>query len=278
MTPDSLFRKNVLQKLYSPDQLDQLLRITSPRSWFMLLGLFILLLTFILWGFFGTINTRVAAQGIILSQKLHGVSAGQSGRLAELLVEPDDTVKIGQPLALIEPKDGEAQDTLRSMQEGLVVQVNAALGQALKPETTVLQVEALGMEFAVRRAALFVPLQDGKKVQKGMSVEIAPATVEPEEHGYIEGKVVHVSELPVTKESLMNRLHNDLLVAHYDAEGAPFEVEVELIGDPSSPNGYKWTSERGPDVRIGNGTPVNARVLVATQRPVDLVIPGLVKQ
>ena len=53
-----LFRKVALDKLSSPEQLDQLITLTTPRAWFALIAIGGILVTAILWGVFGSIPTK----------------------------------------------------------------------------------------------------------------------------------------------------------------------------------------------------------------------------
>ena len=50
MSTRSVFRKVSLDRLASPEQLDQLMQITTPKGWVALLALSVLLLTAIVWG------------------------------------------------------------------------------------------------------------------------------------------------------------------------------------------------------------------------------------
>jgi hypothetical protein len=69
-----LFRRKALEKLASPEQLDQLMSITTPRGWLTLLGLGVLLLAAGLWSVFGSIPTTVSGDGVLI---LSGQNADQ---------------------------------------------------------------------------------------------------------------------------------------------------------------------------------------------------------
>jgi len=60
-----LFRKQALERLSSPEQLDQLMQVVAPRSWLLLAGLGLLLTTLLLWGVFGKITTTVQGRGVL---------------------------------------------------------------------------------------------------------------------------------------------------------------------------------------------------------------------
>lgn len=61
-----IFRKEALERLYSPEQLDRLMPITNPRGWLALAGIGLFLLAAILWGFFGSIPLTVEGHGALV--------------------------------------------------------------------------------------------------------------------------------------------------------------------------------------------------------------------
>jgi hypothetical protein len=68
----TVFRKVALERLASPDQLDQLLQITRPTGWLALGSLAALLGIALVWGFTGTVPIEVQGQGMLLRPKLAG--------------------------------------------------------------------------------------------------------------------------------------------------------------------------------------------------------------
>jgi HlyD family secretion protein len=79
--PQPLFRKVAIERQASPEQLDVLMQITSPRGWLALLGLGAILLGALSWGVLGSISDTVTGQGI-LSQ----AGAAQAGGGVEALL------------------------------------------------------------------------------------------------------------------------------------------------------------------------------------------------
>ena len=99
----SLFREDALKKLSSPEQLDQAIQITSARAWIWLAGLAVVMAAGLMWGFFGSIPTRVNGAGIIIyegGEVFPAESEGQ-GKLLEILVEPGQSVEKGEVVAKI---------------------------------------------------------------------------------------------------------------------------------------------------------------------------------
>jgi HlyD family secretion protein len=60
-----IFRKKALEKLSTPDDLDELLQVNSRLSWILLLSLLCLVLGGVVWVVFGQIVNKVIMIGII---------------------------------------------------------------------------------------------------------------------------------------------------------------------------------------------------------------------
>jgi HlyD family secretion protein len=109
-----IFRKVALERLSSPEQLDQLVQVTSPRGWLALSALGGLLLLALAWGVFGTIPTEATGEGILLRGVAALVAPG-SGPIEEVRVAVGDTIHKGQVVAEIRQEEMHRQlDDARS--------------------------------------------------------------------------------------------------------------------------------------------------------------------
>jgi hypothetical protein len=61
---ESIFRKSSLEKISSPEQLNDYMKVTSGGVWLLLLGLFALILAAGVWAFTGTIPDTVQLTGV----------------------------------------------------------------------------------------------------------------------------------------------------------------------------------------------------------------------
>ena len=61
---NSLFRKESLQRISSPEKLDDYLRILNPGVWILLSSIIVLLIIFFIWGFKGTVHDIASTNGI----------------------------------------------------------------------------------------------------------------------------------------------------------------------------------------------------------------------
>ena len=83
---ETIFRSAAVQRLSSPEQLDQLVGITRPFDWVAAAAMALGLAVLIAWGVLGKIPTRVEGEGILLSSggRLVDAVSGVAGRLASI--------------------------------------------------------------------------------------------------------------------------------------------------------------------------------------------------
>src|SRR5262249_55561985 len=127
-------------------------------------------------------------------------------------------------------------------------------GDVVNPGTTILQVEQVGGRSETLRAVLFVPAAEGKKIHPGLPARISPTTVKREEYGFMLGRVTTTAPLPSSPRGMSHLLGNEALATKLMKEGPPIQIDVELLPDPTTPTGYRWSSSRGPDLKISSGT------------------------
>jgi hypothetical protein len=103
MSNSSIFRKVSLERLSSPEQLDELMHVTNPRAWLALLGLGLLLGAGLIWSFFAELPTTAPGEGVITStgpapaaviyvteKDSKRIKAGQEVHLACSCAQPSD--------------------------------------------------------------------------------------------------------------------------------------------------------------------------------------------
>lgn len=406
------FRKSALEKLSTPEKLDQLIKVTNRKAWIALLTIALAIGTAVVWSIFGKVKTKIDVVGIIQGGEVHEVVATSQGQLVELNVKIGSKVKKGDIIATLHQpelsqqiEDAKAILTDRNFEMGKIVSYGgqgsqlqnefisqtrkSILGEIdserkkldflynqLESENTLLgkgliiksqvantkqQIEASkntierlkgqmaetssqqnnvnfdlqqkltlqnqriaeakrNLEFLTERfdaqknirspydgevvevltdrgvvvgtgtplfklknqkeetkkitSVLYIPSKDGKKIKKGMEALVAPSTVQPQEFGFIKGKVTYISDFPITQQGMLNSVKNDQLAKGLLAMGPLFEVHVDFEKDPESFSGFRWTSAKGPDVKIKEGTSCMGKITIYEERPVTIVVPA----
>ena len=119
----------------------------------------------------------------------------------------------------------------------------------------------------------FLSDADGKKVAPGMSAYFVPGSVQPDEFGYILGVVREVSEAPVSAEAVLAEVYNQALVQALTGGNAAIRVVVELVPDPATKSGLRWTSSKGAPVRLTGGMQGTLLVNTDYRRPASFLVP-----
>ncbi len=97
-----IFRKVALERLSSPEQLDQLLQVTDARGWLALAALAALLATALGWGIWGSVPTEAAGAGILIRRGgVSDIVSAGSGQIDEMRVRVGDAIDKGQVVARV---------------------------------------------------------------------------------------------------------------------------------------------------------------------------------
>jgi multidrug resistance efflux pump len=310
-----LFRESALQNLSSPEQLDQLIKITPPRAWLMLATLAFVLGAAVLWSVFGSLPSMLFGQGIIIrAGGTNNIVSSGNGVLTHFArFKPGEAVHKGQVLAHISQpllelqRDGARAEVQRlehdpamrnsdallvarshlaelsaqlAISESVVSTHNGVVVELLASEGDVVVVNqpVLSVEQPVRSllALIYLPPQSqGERIRPGMLVQLSPSTAPKERYGYLLGRVVSVSKYPSTERGMMNVFNSPGLVHALSHQGAPIAVEVALIADPHTKSGYRWSSDAARGLSLSSGTLAEASFTIEVRRPISLMIPLL---
>ncbi len=374
--PKKIFRKVSLERLSSPDQLDELVRVTTPKGWIALIAVGVLIVFAIIWGIVGEIPTKVyGTTKLVRGSGIAQIVAPVSGRVVDIAVREGDTVYKGQIIATIaqadllndifllrrqlkelehntniqmgtwekekttlkkqikvkkqrmkeqkflhkkglivkndylttqhelnvirdrldeyKVKEDEARNKLTQLKRkiqtqydqlknysrvvsrysGRVVEVDVKHDNLVKAGDPVIKVERTGPNIKEIEALIFVSPLQGKQVKPGMKVLISPSYIQKQEFGSLVARVISVAKYPASPEYLNQLLQNTAEVQQLQQENNTFLIKADLVVDPKTESGYKWTSAKGPPINIQTGTQGTAEITVRTQRPITLVIP-----
>lgn len=157
-----LFRESALQNLSSPEQLDQLIRITRPRAWIVLITLGFLLAAVLLWSVFGSLPTSISGQGIVIGKggtynivslgggvvtEFEDFQTGQAIKKGQLLG------KVAQPVMELQ-RDAALGEMLRLEREQASIFAEIAKEEPEKNKSAVQQVAIQQASIAAREQIL----------------------------------------------------------------------------------------------------------------------------
>lgn len=163
-----------------------------------------------------------------------------------------------------------SEQTISAPVDGIVTEVDVKPGVLVQTGSQVALIEQRSDHLVVN--ALF-SIADGKKLRRGLIADVSPLSVERDLYGSIRATVAGIGSFPESLEGVTARVGNATLAATLMQGGAPIGAVITLELDAATPSGLRWTSSRGPNVRLSAGENASVSVVVKEKRPIDLVIP-----
>ena len=307
MKGDNLFSEAALNKLRSPEKLDTLLPITSPLSWMGLIAVGLLVISVVVWSLFGSFTVRADGMGLVMdSGGLVNVSHAVGGKVRHIYVRSGSVVHKGDLIATIEQpgQDADAkmgefgvqfgrskqdveqrayqyrakryqQDILEDVisdYDGVVGDLLVAQGSIIAGGTPLCTVRRTRQRSDLT-GLLYVPVDKGKRIEPGQTVQLVPNGVDAQESGSLIGVVNSVADYPIELQAMELNLGNPELARWImsQAGGAVIEVTFSLVKDESSESGYLWTSFVGEHKPVTPGSFVTGSVIIERRPPIEKV-------
>ncbi len=302
-----IFSQEALDKLRSPEKLDTMLPITTPVSWIALIAVLVLLFAVVLWSIYGAFTVKADGMGLIMdSAGVMNVTHTAGGKIGRLYVRPGMMIKKGDLIAHME-QAAQAADTrmaqygmglasgdkdamgrayqydakryqqdvaedVYSDYDGIVDEVMVDVGTMLSPGSPICSVR-ITQNRGDLTGLLYIPLDKGKRVQSGMSIQLAPNGADISQTGSLIGVVRSVSQYPITINGIQQHLGNAQLAQWIiqAQNSSVMEVVFDLVKDPADKSGYLWTSKVGEHKPVTAGSFCTGSIIIERKPPIEKV-------
>jgi NHLM bacteriocin system secretion protein len=226
-----IFRKASLERLSSPEQLDVIMRVTGPRRWLALGGLFLILGVTVVWGYAGSIDTKVIGSGIIVraGTVLNVVTSG-SGLVTSISANLGDLVKANQVVARVsEPAMLEKVRLARSAVEEARTERERNL--VLRRQGAQLQVEAFERDRANAQREIQELQQQAKIAGEQITVDdqlLSKGLITRQQTLQDQQKLVGINGEVESLKAKMKRIDADQYTARTDPQRFDTEMQARI--------------------------------------------------
>ncbi len=306
-----IFSREALDKLRSPEKLDTLLPITTPLTWMGLSAVVLLLFSVVLWSIFGSFTEKADGMGMIMdSAGVVNISHIRGGKVTEVYIHSGSHIHEGEVIARVEHLE-QAADTqiarhgpelaenkremtervyqadskeyqetiieeIKSDYAGVVDRVFIRNGNIINSGAPVCTVRLTEKRNDLT-GVLYIPVEKGKRIKPGQSIQLAPNGVDVALSGSLIGIVRSVSEYPVTLQDVEYTLGNPQLAQMIMASGngGIMEIVFDLVKDKNSESGYLWTTFVGEHKEISAGSFCTGSIIIDRRPPIEKVFYNL---
>ncbi|MCL2057400.1 MAG: biotin/lipoyl-binding protein, partial [Oscillospiraceae bacterium] len=237
----SVYRKVSLDRLSSPEQLDQKLTVVSPAGWAALASFTVLLAATLLWGFLGSVSDKVGGGGMLLyGQGVVALTSNTSGQVTDVSVREGDHVQRGQVIARVSQ-----EDLLRQIERHR--EALAALN-AISPETLDLDIDSLNRELYAEFSQIAGQIRVARVQYEAQRVEAQRNERDVADRHALQAQQVHMLEEQITGLEQQIAQYKELLAHQREVDLDNAEAYDRQRAQQAG-GGALYTSDRGESYR-----------------------------
>lgn len=267
-----IFRKTALERLSSPDQLDSMLKITTPMSWVGIGAAAALAAAVVVWSFTGSIPDTVSAPGfLVYSYNTNTLYSTASGTVKNVLAEPGMVVEPGTPVVELSSSTGDVI-TIESDQNGRISEFFVEKGTEVTPNAELFRLSPITEN--EMSMVCYVDLDTAKQLEPGMEAAIYLNSADSGTYGHMEAVVTNVDRYVSSEGALAEMLGADGQMASAVTENGPVAaVTCELKADENTESGYYFSAPRGSEIELSGGELATVQIILDESAPISKVFP-----
>jgi HlyD family secretion protein len=229
----NIFRKTALERLSSPEQLDTIMQVTGAKRWLALAGMFLILGVAVIWGYEGTIDTKVSGSGVIVrAGTVLNVVASGSGVLTSISANLGDRVKADQVVAKV--TDEEILEKIRLARSALEeAKAERERNLLLRQQGAQLQVDALARDQANAQREIQELGEQGKIATEQIAVDnqlLTKGLITRQQILQDQQKLVEINGQIESLRAKIKRIEADQYTARTDPERFDEEMKARIGG------------------------------------------------
>lgn len=270
-----LYRKSALDKISSPEQLDKTLKVTSPYSWLVLIGITLIVIVAVVWSIYGWIPVTVSGNGVVASPvSTNAIYSTDSGTVVAVLVHAGTELHLGDPVLRYQTGNNEVRE-LTSDQVGMVSDVLVNNGDAITQGNEVVRISPNTEDRQV--AVCYIALGQKDKISRGDRAFVYVDSIDSQTYGYLYARVINIDSHWASTTGMGYVLGKDNnLASTYTQNGAVVAVTCEFYRDDETASGYQWSSgAKAGDQEVKTGASVNVKIVTENVHPITKLFSKL---
>lgn len=273
-----VFRQSALDKMNAVEQLDRMIKVTSPMSWIALVSATLVVVFVVIWSFAGTLPSTITANGVIISASTstNTYLAPASGTI-EILKSEGEFVYMDDVVVNI-TQGGEKKE-YRSDQRGWISDILVENGNAVQRGTELFRISPYMSQEQEHAVVCYVSVNDKNKIERGDVVNVMLTSADSNTYGYMQGRVINKDSWATSRDSIQCVVGtNNNMESGFMANGSVCAITCELQKDTQREqhgNEYYWSNEKGFYLEVKDGMMCTVRIITEEVRPITKLFAKL---
>lgn len=274
-----LYRKASLERMSNPEQLDKMVKISSPLSWLALLAVVALITVTVVWSIIGKLPTTMQANGVIVGhENACALYSDSQGVVTKIYVKNGAAVEIGDKIVEIALADGSKKSLLADRAGVINLEVTdyepeTGMGSRVIPGTEIARVTPADTDDSL--LVCYVPILSAASVKPGMKLTVTPAIADAQKYGHMEAEVLFVDTYAANYNGMISTL-GESITTIFTSGGSPVvAVTCKIATDENTKSGYKWSGKKGKNAVVENGVIATVEIITEENAPITKLFSGL---
>ena len=264
----SIFRKKALEKISSLEELDKLLIIVKSKDWIALIVGIIIVISIMLWAFFGKITTIAEGNGIFLDfSKIESIVSPSKG-IVDVKEFIGSRVKKDDIVAVIQDLQTNEKINIKSPYDGLITNIYLNNGDTASKNQILIELQKSSSfsKSNLEKFYCFVPLKQGDKIRSNMKVKILSWALESNNKKHFYGRVEKISYIPADETYFNTILLGKRFYNYFTKDGPVIALIVYPLYSES-----KVEPPLADDIPLG--TLADVEVILIETKPIAYLLP-----
>ena len=247
------------------DNIDHVFRHTARRTWLGVLGLALLLAAGVLWTAVAEQKVVVDASAVLVpADGIYTAGELQGGLVLQVHAALDQAVEQGEVLARVQVPETGSVVQVRSPIDGRVLAVDVRAGEISTAGAPMFRIVPPGDPIVIG----LYPAADVARLSVGDTVTVTVNGVAPDQFGRAVGRVESIGPIPASDNRLRQITGDTSLLGLVQRLGPVREIHIALERD-DTPSGIAWDGGSGPPEPVSVGTRAVAHITVGEQTLLD---------
>ncbi|MGM9699100.1 MAG: hypothetical protein ACI3Y0_10720 [Prevotella sp.] len=261
----NLFRKETLDVLDNPGQINDFIRVTTPPLYIALMAMAICSVVVCLWLAFGTITEHVKAVAVVFPHNTPSrVCSENAGSVDKLFVAKGEMVAKGTPLMAV--RHDETVDTIMAETAGMIIDCKV-VDETFRAHETLAEIIPDRKNSLNKELITYVKYKDLRELKKGLEVQVTPVDLHREDYGYIIGHITKIDYFPVRIDDARSQSAIRNFIDTIFPDETAYEVRLVVDTDAMDSSKLKWSRTQSSDIRLGSMSFCNVQI-ITERKPV----------